>query len=75
MVVREAHEAAERAVRLLTAALVQEEARRLGEEEHAVREDRGPEKLDRDGDAPRRVIQAPLRGVEDDGGEERADGN
>lgn len=50
-----------------------EEARRLGQEDHAEEEDEGPGELDGDGDAVGAGVGAVGGGVVDDGGEEEAD--
>lgn len=50
-----------------------EEARGLGQEDHADEEDEGPGELDGDGDAVGAGVGAVGGGVVDDGGEEEAD--
>lgn len=69
----EAAHAGQRGGGLFHLAGADEEARRLGQEDHAEEEDEGPGELDGDGDAVGARVGAVGGGVVDDGGEEEAD--
>ena len=71
----EASQAREGLGRHLGLAPLDEEARRLGQDEHADDEDDGPGELDGDGDAVRARVVSVLGRVVDDGREHEADGD